>query len=163
MTHVLSRTQLVPAPLEEVFEFFSRPENLARITPNWLHFQIVGGGQLEMRQGLQIQYRIRPIGLPQRWVSSITVYDPPHRFVDEQVQGPYSYWRHLHEFEPASAGRGAPRTRVHDRVEYRLPFGPLGLLAHAVLVRRQLEAIFDHRERVIVGLWGAEGSASDLA
>lgn len=98
-----------------------------------------------MREGLEIEYRIRPLLVPQKWISRITVYEPPHRFVDEQVHGPYALWRHTHTFE----ADGTDRTRIRDRVEYDLPLGPLGRLAHALFVRRQLEAIFDHRERVI--------------
>ena len=144
----VERTQRVPRPLDEVFAFYAAPGNLARITPSWLGFQIVTP-DVAMRQGLTIEYRIRPLGVPQRWVSEITLWDPPRRFVDEQRRGPYRRWHHLHEFRAVDGG-----TEIRDRVTYALPLGPLGRLAHALFVRRQLEAIFAYRERVIRELFG---------
>jgi ligand-binding SRPBCC domain-containing protein len=148
--HTLHRVQLVPAALDRTFEFFSRPENLARITPPWLGFRMVGG-DADMREGLRIEYRVRPLGFPQKWVSEITAYDPPHRFVDEQVEGPYARWHHEHRFRAVDGG-----TEVTDTVTYALPLGPIGQLAHALLVRRQLESIFEYRKQTLVGLL-AEG------
>jgi ligand-binding SRPBCC domain-containing protein len=145
---VLNRVQSVPRPHEEVFAFFSDPDNLARITPPWLGFRMRTPRQ-EMRQGLRIAYRIRPLGVPQRWRSEITLWDPPHRFVDEQVRGPYRSWHHLHEFHAVDGG-----TEIRDTVRYTLPLGPLGRLAHALVVRRQLESIFAYRARVIGELFG---------
>lgn len=145
---VLTRVQPVPRPRDEVFAFFSDPANLARITPSWLGFRMVSAPGA-MREGLLIDYRIRPLGIPQRWRSAITVWDPPHRFVDEQVVGPYRSWHHLHEFAAAEGG-----TEIRDSVRYGLPLGLLGRLAHALVVRRQLEAIFAFRERVIAELFG---------
>ena len=144
MAYVLERQQVVQQPLDEVFAFYAEPRNLARITPKWLHFRMLCADAVGMRRGLRIHYRIRPLGIPQRWISEITVWEPPHRFVDEQVKGPYRSWHHLHEFAEVAGG-----TEIRDRVSYDLPLGPLGRLAHAVLVRRQLETIFDHREQVI--------------
>lgn len=149
--HVLRREQTVAAPLRDVFAFFERPDNLARITPAWLDFRIVGPDDLTMRRGLEIEYRIRPLKVPQRWVSRITEYDPPHRFVDEQRVGPYRSWHHLHVFEALDEGR----TRIVDEVTYELPLGPLGDLAHILFVRRQLRGIFAHRFRVIEERFGA--------
>jgi len=153
---VLSRRQLVPRPLDEVFGFFSNPANLARITPPWLGFRMVTPLQ-EMREGLLIDYRIRPLGIPQRWRSAITLWDPPNRFVDEQVVGPYRSWHHLHEFLAVEDG-----TEIRDVVRYALPLGPLGRLAHALMVRRQLESIFAYRERVITeSFGGVDGRMGD--
>ena len=154
---MLQRAQRLPRPLPETFEFFSRPGNLARITPPWLDFRITSD-DVEMREGLRIGYVIRPLKLPMRWVSVITAYDPPHRFVDEQVKGPYALWHHEHLFRAVDGG-----TEVTDTVRYALPFGPIGRLAHALFVRRQLEAIFDHRERTLEGLLGSPPSAPELA
>ena len=139
MAHTLHRVQRVSTPLDQTFEFFSRPENLARITPPWLGFRMVSD-DADMREGLRIEYRIRPLGFPQKWVSEITAYDPPHRFVDEQVVGPYRRWHHEHRFRAVDGG-----TEVTDTVTYALPFGPLGRLAHSLVVRRQLESIFRYR------------------
>ncbi len=146
MEHTLHRVQTVPTDLDHTFRFFSRPENLARITPPWLGFRMVSD-DVEMREGLRIEYRVRPLGVPQKWVSEITAYDPPHRFVDEQVTGPYARWHHEHRFRAVEGG-----TEVTDTVTYALPFGPIGQLAHALLVRRQLESIFSYRKRTLVGL-----------
>lgn len=155
--HRLARTQFVPRPLEEVFAFYSDARNLARITPAWLGFSIRGSSDgdaqpdaaIRMREGVRIHYRVRPLGLPQRWTSEITAWEPPHRFVDEQRTGPYRRWRHIHEFRPAPGG-----TQISDVVEYALPFGPLGDIAHSLLVKRQLKAIFDYRERVVASIFG---------
>ncbi len=149
MEYRLERRLLVPRPLEAVFPFFADARNLARITPPGLGFEIIGSSDgdetvpIRMRTGLRIHYRIRPLGVPQRWTSEITVWEPPHRFVDEQVRGPYRRWVHEHTFRETHGG-----TEIADRVEYEMPFGPLGRLAHALLVKRQLEEIFAFRERV---------------
>lgn len=150
MNYTLERTQVVPAPRDEVFDFFARPENLATITPDWLAFRIVAPDAPDMRVGLEIEYRVKPLGFPQKWVSRITSYDPPHCFVDKQVHGPYRHWRHVHEFDDAPDGG----TLIHDRVDYALPFGFFGQVAHRLLVGRQLQAIFAHRERVIRDMFG---------
>lgn len=150
----LARSLFVPRPLDQVFPFFAEPRNLARITPPWLGFRIVTDGDLTMRQGLEISYRIHPLGIPQRWTSRISVWDPPQRFVDEQLRGPYRDWHHLHEFREVAGG-----TEIRDEVTYELPFGALGRIAHRLIVRRQLESIFDHRERVVRELLGASAAA----
>lgn len=167
--YTLERRQWVPQPLDETFGFYADPRNLARITPGWLGFRIIGfeppsaempagggppvtaGQQPSMENGLLIHYSVRPLGFPQRWTSRISEWDPPHRFVDEQVRGPYRRWRHLHEFRAVRGG-----TELSDRVTYELPFGPLGRLAHLLLVRQQLESIFGFRERTIAELFGRD-------
>ena len=143
MEYTLHRVQRVPTPLDRTFDFFSRPENLARITPPWLGFRMVST-DVAMREGLRIEYRVKPLGFPQPWLSEITLYDPPHRFVDEQVRGPYRRWHHDHRFRAVGGG-----TEVTDTVTYALPYGWIGRLAHGILVRRQLESIFDYRTRAL--------------
>lgn len=149
---MLERKQIVRRPLDEVFGFFAEPRNLARLTPPWLRFRVVGigdkpsDGDPPMCLGLRIHYRISPLGLPQRWTSEITYWDPPRGFVDEQIRGPYRRWRHQHMFVSVAEG-----TEIIDRVEYALPLGALGRLAH-LFVKRQLDAIFDYRERTIRAL-----------
>jgi ligand-binding SRPBCC domain-containing protein len=145
----LERTQFVGRPIEKVFPFFAEPTNLARITPQWLNFRVVTQGDLTMREGLLIDYRVSPLLIPQRWTSCITLWDPPNRFVDEQLRGPYRRWHHLHEFREVTGG-----VEISDCVTYELPLGPLGRAAHALFVRRQLEAIFDYRERAVSRLFG---------
>lgn len=141
--------QHVPRPRDEVFAFFDRPENLASITPRWLDFRILTPQPLAMKEGAVIDYLIRLGPLPTRWRSIISVYDPPHRFVDEQLMGPYSFWHHTHEFAQAPGG-----TLIRDHVRYLLPFGVLGDVAHALMVKRQLEGIFAHRRQVIDRMFG---------
>jgi len=149
----LRRQQRVLRPLDEVFAFFDKPENLARITPGWMGFEILTPSPLVMRRGAVIDYALRLGPLPGRWRSMITTYDPPHCFVDEQLSGPYSFWHHTHRFEEIAAG-----TLVTDHVQYLLPLGPAGKLAHALVVRRMLEGIFDHRTRAVDERFGTQGS-----
>ena len=150
-TYDLKRVELLPRPLAEIFPFFADAANLERITPSFLRFRILTPLPIRMEQGALIDYRIQICGLPQRWRTLIEVYEPPRRFVDVQVKGPYRLWRHLHEFEEAPGG-----TLVSDRVEYALPLGVLGALAHALFVRRMLKRIFDYRSRVLAEIFGAK-------
>ena len=125
-THRLVASQIIDAPIDEVFAFFSRPENLGRITPAAMGFEQVST-DLDMRVGLEIDHRIRPLlGIPLTWRSRIESYDPPRSFVDVQVRGPYHRWLHRHAFTPVPGG-----TRIDDEVTYELPLGPLGDLAQA--------------------------------
>lgn len=138
--HVLEFRLLLPAPRVRVFEFFARPENLATITPGWLGFTLLTPAPIMLAAGAVLDYRIRWLGLPFRWRSLIREYDPPYRFVDVQVIGPYARWEHRHMFVEEAGG-----TVMEDRVTYRLPLGPIGELVHRLGVRRQLEAIFAYR------------------
>ena len=142
--HHLHAEMLVDRPIDGVFSFFSRAENLGRITPRSLGFAL-SSTETEMRVGLEIDYRVRPmLGIPLKWRSRITEYDPPHAFSDLQIKGPYRSWTHRHAFVVDGEG-----TRVTDDVEYSLPLGPLGSIAHGLVVRQQLEEIFRHRARTI--------------
>ena len=144
MRHVLAREQLVLRPRSEVFAFFADAANLERLTPPSLKFSIQTSLPIAMRPGAVIDYRLSLFRVPFRWRTVIEVYEPGSRFMDVQATGPYALWRHLHEFVDAPGG-----TLVRDRVEYALPLGPLGELAHALFVRRQLEQIFDFRRGII--------------
>lgn len=148
-THLIEREQLVPRPLPEVFPFFADAANLEKLTPEFLRFQILTPGPIKMAAGILIDYRIRIAGIPQRWKTLIEVFDPPRRFVDLQLKGPYAFWRHTHEF-----GESAGGTLIRDRVEYRIPFGWPGELARVLLVRRMLERIFDFRAARIREIFG---------
>ncbi|MCB2212457.1 SRPBCC family protein [bacterium] len=142
---ILKREQFVPRPRDEVFAFFDRPENLAEITPKDLGFHILTPTPIEMQRGAVIDYTIRPFpGLRLHWRTLITAYDPPHRFVDEQIKGPYAFWHHTHTFEEVEGG-----TLIRDEVRYLLPFGTLGNRLGAGLVRNRVEHIFNHRTQVI--------------
>jgi ligand-binding SRPBCC domain-containing protein len=143
----LVREQFFPNPSEEVFEPFSRAANLEAITPPWLGFQIVTQFPIEMREGAIIEYKLRFHGVPVRWRTEIVVWDPPHRFVDLALRSPFALWHHTHEFEEVDGG-----TLARDTVRYRVGFGPLGELAHALVVGKDLEAIFDFRREAITRL-----------
>lgn len=138
--HELRRTQQLPGPPEKVFGFFGDASNLEAITPPLLGFEIVTPRPIEMRVGALISYRLKVHGVPLGWLTSIQVWDPPHRFVDQQVKGPYALWHHTHTFEPSGDG-----TLMTDIVRYAIGFGPAGELAHRLVVRSDLEAIFAYR------------------
>jgi ligand-binding SRPBCC domain-containing protein/tRNA A-37 threonylcarbamoyl transferase component Bud32 len=137
---VLEREQVVAAPLEDAFAFFADPWNLQAITPAWLHFRIVEAPDT-LREGAVLRYRLRLFGVPIAWRTEIARWTPPHGFVDVQTNGPYRLWEHTHELESLDPAR----TRIRDRVRYRVPFER----AARPLVRRWLDEIFDFRERAI--------------
>ena len=142
---------LAPLPIGDVFRIFEDPFNLARITPPWLNFRVTSKGRVQMRKGAEIDYVIRWLGVPMLWRTVIAEYDPPHLFVDEEVQGPYRLWRHRHTFETTVEG-----TLMRDRVDYALPFGVLGRAAHAMLVGAQLRRIFAYRQAKLDVLFGVK-------
>lgn len=141
----LERHQRLPGAPEAVFPFFADALNLERITPPWLGFRVLVPGAIEMGPSTLIEYRLRLHRVPVRWLTRIEVWEPPHRFVDAQVHGPYRSWRHEHTFTAAPEGG----TLMRDRVDYELPLGPLGGAAHALFVRRDLERIFDYRRDAV--------------
>jgi ligand-binding SRPBCC domain-containing protein len=143
--HVLERVQRLPGSPAEVFPFFADARNLEAITPPLLRFAVVTPEPIEMRVGTLIQYRLRLHGIPIDWLTSIQAWEPPHRFVDVQVRGPFALWHHTHAFSADGAGG----TVMRDTVRYAVGFGPLGELAHRLVVERDLQAIFDFREREV--------------
>ncbi len=136
--------QTLHAPLADVFAFFSDAHNLERLTPEFLRFHVVTPAPIEMREGTLIDYRLRVRGVPIRWRTRILEFSPPHRFVDDQIRGPYALWHHTHTFEDLG-----DRTRCADLVRYRPPGGPLAGLVNALAVRRDVEAIFRYRMRAL--------------
>ncbi|MBL8634176.1 MAG: SRPBCC family protein [Myxococcales bacterium] len=143
----LDRSLWVPRPLSSVFPFFADAKNLEQLTPDWLRFQILSPLLIEMRVGALIDYRIRLYKIPMRWRTLISAWEPPYRFVDEQIRGPYSLWWHEHTFVEQDGG-----TLLEDHVRYR---APLGFIAHPLMVNRQLQRIFDYRTEVIRRLFGS--------
>lgn len=143
MDHVFEAELELPVPLTSVFPFFADAANLERITPPELGFSILTPLPIAMGEGALIEYRIRLFGLPLRWTTLITAWDPPHRFVDEQLSGPYALWVHTHSF----VERGSS-TVIYDHVRYRLPLSPLGDIA-LPLVKRQIGRIFAYREKAV--------------
>ena len=148
--HTIERRQVVPGDLEAVFGFFEDPYNLERITPPWLGFSIREASDERVRLGTTIDYALRWHGLPMTWRSRIAEYEPGVLFADEMLRGPYRRWYHRHLFREVPDG-----VEVTDIVEYEMPFGPLGRAAHAAMVRRQLEGIFDYRRTAIEEIFGS--------
>jgi ligand-binding SRPBCC domain-containing protein len=145
--HVLERTQRVPLNLEETFAFYSAVDNLERITPPWLHFRILDPRPQTLSAGTHLLYSLVLHRFPIRWITEIGDWEPPHRFVDFQVRGPYALWEHTHTFEAVEGG-----TLLRDRIRYAIPYGPLGSMAHAAFVRRDLRRIFDYRRDAVADL-----------
>lgn len=131
----------LPVSPAEVFPFFADARNLDAITPAFLRFRVLTPGQIQLKVGARIDYSLRVHGLPLRWTSEITIWDPPHRFVDVQIRGPYRLWHHEHVFEGVGDS-----TRVLDTVNYACPGGPL---IHSLFVRRDLIKIFEYRRQVL--------------
>lgn len=139
--YILHAECLLPRPIDEVFEFFSDACNLEQLTPSWLKFTVLTPAPIEMQKGQLIDYRLRVRGIPLRWQSEISEWDPPYKFVDESRKGPYKFWHHQHIFE--SEG---DNTRVIDIVHYGVPGGAL---IHSLFVRRDVEKIFAYRQKVL--------------
>jgi ligand-binding SRPBCC domain-containing protein len=142
--HELTREHWVPAPIERAFEFFSDAFKLELVTPPNLRFHMLTPGPIEVAEGTLLEYRLRVHGVPIRWRSVIETWEPPSRFVDRQLKGPYKLWLHTHTFEARDGG-----TVVGDVVRYALPLGPIGELVNRLVVRRDLENIFDYRHEAI--------------
>jgi len=156
-THVLRTSLVLPRPREEVFPFFGEASNLGRVTPPELGFRIRTPSPIEMRPGTLIDYTIRLYGLPIRWRTLISEWDPPHGFVDEQVVGPYALWHHRHRF----TALGPAETLIEDEVTYRLPLGFVGDMAH-FLVRRQLTRIFMFRQEAVRRLLAPDAAPAQV-
>ncbi len=153
--HHLTATQRIPRPIDEVFDFFSHPRNLHRLTPSSMGFEYLTDDG-EMRAGLDIGYRIRPLfGIPVRWLTRITEFDPPHGFRDVQLRGPYRRWEHVHRFEAVEGG-----TLVHDEVEYDVPGGPAGDALNHLVIRNELRWIFLYRSWAIRSALADAGPAT---
>lgn len=147
--YLLEREQWLPKPIDEVFAFFSRPENLQVITPPWLDFRMVKTPET-LHAGSLIRYRLRWHRLPIRWTTEISEWSPPSGFVDREISGPYALWNHEHRFIAQNGG-----TAMSDRVTYALPFGWFGGIAHTLAVRRDVEKIFDFRAETMTRLFPA--------
>jgi ligand-binding SRPBCC domain-containing protein len=138
-THSFETEMWLKRPLDEVFAFFSDARNLERITPPWVRFEILTPGEIPLRAGALIDYRIRVHGVPLRWQSEVTVWEPGRRFVDEQRRGPYRLWVHEHLFVPKNEG-----TLITDNVKYAVPGGPI---VNKLFVAGDVAKIFEYRKR----------------
>lgn len=150
--YTIERIQRIPISLEEAWNFFQNPGNLSKITPSEMGFDILSEVPEKMYPGLFINYKVSPLfGIKMNWTTEITYVDAPNYFVDEQRVGPYSIWHHEHHFKEIQGG-----VEMLDRVNYKVPLGILGKLAHPLIVKPKLEDIFDFRiQRVeeIFGKW----------
>jgi ligand-binding SRPBCC domain-containing protein len=151
VVHVLRREQRLEASPPEVFPFFADARNLEAITPPMLRFRLLTPDPIPMGVGTFLQYALRLRGVPVRWDTLIQAWEPPHRFVDVQVRGPYRLWHHTHELEPLDGGRA---TLMRDTVRYAMGFGALGEVARRAMVARDLEAIFAFRAEAVPTLVG---------
>jgi ligand-binding SRPBCC domain-containing protein len=136
-THEFTAEQWLPIPRDELFSFFADAANLEALTPPWLKFSIITPVPIAMRPGALIDYRLRMRGVPLRWRTEITAWEPPVRFVDEQIRGPFRRWIHEHRFEPRDGG-----TLAVDRLRYAVPGGAL---INWLIVRHDVARIFAFR------------------
>ncbi len=142
---------IVPRPVEEVFPFFADAHNLEAITPSTVRFNVLTPRPIEMEPGAIIDYKLRIKGVPIRWRTEIPEWDPPHKFVDNQIKGPYVRWHHTHTFEPVDNGQS---TLVRDVVDY-IPRGwILRPLLNNLFIKRDLTHIFEHRSRKLAEIFG---------
>jgi ligand-binding SRPBCC domain-containing protein len=141
--------QWLPRPVAEIFPFFQNEKNLEILTPPFLNFHVVGKTTREIRKGTLIDYKLKLHGLPIRWRTEITSWQPPVKFVDNQIKGPYALWHHTHEFEDLAGG-----TLMTDRVQYRVPMGLLGKLTAGPFVGHDVAKIFQYRKEKARELFG---------
>ncbi len=172
MTRLVKRSVIVHQPIEKVFEFFADATNLEILTPHWLHFKIISALPINMGTGTLIDYKLKVKGLPISWRSEILDWNPPFIFVDRQIKGPYEMWVHTHTFTEINNG-----TLVDDEVVYKIPgdglieqcfrnrwsiirmggrFLKAVTFSVALIVRRDLEKIFDYRTRKLQKYFGIE-------
>ena len=148
--HLLKTSLTVPQPLGEVFAFFADAGNLERITPPEFGFHIVTPQPIVLKTGALIDYKMSMRGIPVKWRTEITVWNPPFEFEDRQLKGPYNQWIHRHTFTAVEP----KKTLIEDEVRYRLPFEPFSDIAH-FFVEKELKYIFDYREKAVEKFFGS--------
>ena len=142
--------QNLPITCDQAWDFLSDPNNLKTITPDYMGFEILSGAEKKMYAGQIIQYIVTPVmGIPTKWVTEITHVKEGEYFVDEQRFGPYALWHHKHFIRPIENG-----VEMEDIIDYKIPFGTLGRLAHPIIVKPKLNEIFDYRQKKIIELFG---------
>ena len=139
--HVLTQETIINRPIEEVFNFFSKAENLNLITPEELKFKMHTPSPVLMQKGTLIDYTIKVSGIPFKWRTEITAWDPPFRFIDEQKKGPYNTWIHEHTFESL----GPDKTKMTDHVQFLSPGWILEPLIHHLFINKKVQGIFRFR------------------
>ena len=155
--HLMRFEQRLDAPPEAVFPFFADPRNLEAITPPLLRFRLLTPQPIAMGPGTFVQYALRIHGVPVRWDTLIQEWDPPSRFVDVQVRGPYRLWHHTHSLEAIDGGSA---TLMRDTVRYAVGFGVVGEVARRAVVARDVRAIFAFRAERVPGLVEESAAAS---
>lgn len=145
--HLFYSEQFLPFPVERVFDFFSDAKNLEKITPKWLNFHIVSVSTPAIQKHTKIEYELKLHKIPMKWLTDISEWDPPHRFVDQQLKGPYHLWYHEHSFEQVEGG-----TLMKDWVRFQLPLGKAGLVG-LPKVYGDVKGIFAYRADIIGSLF----------
>ena len=140
--HTLTKETIIDRPLKEVFDFFSKAENLNQITPPDMQFQILTPLPINILKGTLIDYKIKVNGIPFKWKTLISTWEPPFRFVDEQLKGPYNTWIHEHTFEERDG-----KTYMKDVVKFKSPGWILEPLINALFIEKKVKGIFDYREK----------------
>ena len=144
-TYNLKFEQYIDLPVNDVFNFFSRPENLSLITPARLKFDILTPTPIKMKEGQLVDYSLRIMYIIKlHWRTLITHYEKPYKFVDQQLKGPYTLWHHTHTFEEKDGG-----TLIRDELKYAIPFGILGRIVHALYVKYDIRSIFRYRQKIL--------------
>ncbi len=146
---IFEQRQEIDKELYEIFPFFEKPENLGEITPTWINFKINGNKKMKMQENAEFNYTIKMYGIPIRWKTLITKYEPPYLFVDVQKKGPYKKWIHHHHFEEKGG-----KTIMIDKVEYDLYGGPIKKLINKLFIERSVKKIFQFRKEVIKKKFG---------
>ena len=144
----------LPKSREEIFPFFGDAYNLEELTPKWMNFSVLTPAPIDMHEGTLIDYKLRLRGVPIRWRTKITCWEPPFRFCDEQLKGPYRFWKHEHTFEDVEGG-----CLCRDQVDYAVPGGKF---IHWLVVRRDVEKIFAYRSEVLRRLFAGESAEASL-
>lgn len=148
--YTLHKKQKLPIGVDEAWDFLSNPKNLKIITPDEMSFDIISGADRPMYSGQIIQYKVTPLmGIRTKWVSEIKAVVPKKYFVDVQLYGPYSLWHHKHFIREIEDG-----VEMEDIIDYKIPLGLIGQLFHPILVKPQLENIFNYRQQKLVELFG---------
>lgn len=141
--HNLTRKTVINRNINEVFDFFSKADNLNKITPPALGFKIITSLPIEMKKGTLINYKISLNGIPFNWLTEITDWNPPFSFEDTQLKGPYKMWIHKHTFEEING-----MTVMKDTVNYISPGGIFEFIPHNLIVKKKVESIFDYRQKI---------------
>jgi ligand-binding SRPBCC domain-containing protein len=149
--YTLYREQFLPISIDKAWDFFSTPNNLSKITPDDMGFTVVTKLEDEsIYEGMNIEYRVKPLlGITMKWITEIGTVQPPYKFTDKQLKGPYSLWEHTHNFKEQAGG-----VLMTDEVKYAIPLGILGQFMHVIMVKKRLSDIFDFRAETLKKYFG---------